>query len=172
MSPALFYRRTTELSIFAVFFGGLASLVHEAPWLENALDLGIGIAASLLVAAALILLAYRLQLLRYAGHDDRWASWGLFVVGIGSISTAGVNYANRMGAVPLPPEVWVVSEKEYLPPRPKGQEQWKLRLTNSTESHWIHAASNEWKSVSEGGTYQPKVLVGRLRLRFVQPPLP
>lgn len=172
MSRALLYRRITELAIFTAFFGGLASLIHETPWLENALDLGLSISASLLIAAALIFLVYRLQLLRHAGPIDRWAAWGLLAVGISSTTTASLTYINRVRAVSLPPEAWVVSEKKHLPPRPKAQEQWKLRLTNSNESHWIYVTSTEWNSITRGHAYQPKVLIGQLKLRFVYPPLP
>jgi hypothetical protein len=172
MSRALLYRRITELAILAAFFGGLASLIHETPWLENAFDLGVSIFTSLLITAALIFLVYRLQLLRHVRHIELWEAWGLLAVGISLIATAGVTFTNRVRAVPLPPEEWVVSEKTHLPPRPKVQERWELRLTNSNESHWIYVTSAEWNSITRGQTYQPKLLIGQLKLRFVYPPLP
>lgn len=170
MSRSSLHRRITELAVFIAFFGSVALLLHEMPWLENALDLDVSVVAALVLAAAVLTLVYPSELLRRAGPFDRWAIRALLAVGLLCTSTAAICYANRAHSIPLPSEKWLVAEKKHQPAGAKSVEQWKLRLTQAAESHWIHVTRAEWEAATQGQTYEPTVLAGRLQLRFVDPP--
>lgn len=170
MSRPSVHRRIVKLTVLTAFVGGVWLLVHEMPWLENALDLDVSVIAALVLAAALLALVCPAELFRQSRPIDRWTVRGLLAVGLLCTSTAGISYANRVHAVPLPSERWVVAEKTHRPAGPQSVEHWKLRLTHADESHWIHVSQAEWDSIAQGQTYELMVLAGRLQLRFVDPP--
>lgn len=167
---ALLHRRATELTLLALFFGGLAAVILETAWLENTFDLHVPLGAAALSTPVVVYLAYRFHWLRHASPIERWPAWAMLFVSVACFVVAGASYFNRLGSKLQGAPGWVVTSKAHLPPRPKSPEQWRLLLASSGESHWVSVTPGEWGAAQVGQPFLHAIFLGQLGMRFVPPP--